>query len=470
MVLPTASTFRTRETTRKWPQSSFLLAILLWFIVGGYLLSLVGLVGVAFPSPSIEVKDGRTTSNSDWAYVFLLADCDPTIFQPSYRGLLYNILAATYVLKVRFDTTADIVILIQMAYSSPTDRLTQVEEDVFQKMKIQFHYLPKPSKPTLTFYELVMTKFFVLQMIEYKKILFLDSDVLPLCSLDYLFRLSQDGILGDMIVHAMYEDPINAGLFLVTPHPHLHDTLFDQWTKFQDMMKNIIPTTKENRLPSVEYILWDGTIGSAWDFYCADSDQGFILYSILFGMDDTTSGSIITGTQIQHYDSATMAAVSASSSTTTTTTSTVASKIPRREQRQPTRILSTDDILGGHSCLSSSSSSTPLWAKNVSPRTSHLGFYKDFFHMVGYSKAWEDPSPSWKIGMEMADLTSSSDYWYYCLHQVAQKFDPYHTVIPPNLNRLHEVVSNPKIRGDLFVALPPPTVKSKHTKHAQFTD
>jgi hypothetical protein len=342
--------------------------------------------------------------------------------------LLYNILAATYVLKYRYDSHADVVVLIQMAHSSPAERLTQAEEGLLRKMHIQFRYLSRPSQPTSTFYQLVMAKFYVLQMVEYQKVLFLDSDVLPLCALDYLLQLSQDGTLGDTIVHAMYEDPVNAGLFVVTPRPGLRDALLQHWQVFRN--KNL------SQPPPVEYSLWDGTDGSGWDFYCGDSDQGFLLYSLLFV--EQSSASIIVGSQIQHYDAAVTPLLS----------------IPRTEHRRPTKILSTKDILAPHSCLSSSS--VPGWAQNASPRSNGLGFYRDFFHMVGYSKAWESPPKSWKSGMELNDLLSSRDYWYFCLQEVAQRFDPHHTVIPSTLDRLHELVSKPKIRGDLLFTVDSP--------------
>jgi len=284
------------------------------------------LVGVFFLFDREQVASNNAISSPtmeqsiEWAYVFLLADCNPTVFQPSYRGLLYNILAATYVLKYRDDSPVDVVVLVQMAHSSPNDRLTKAEEDVLQHMHINFRYLPRPSQPTSTFYQLVMVKFYVLQMVEYRKVMFLDSDVLPLCTLDYLLQLSQDGILGDTIVHAMYEDPVNAGLFVVTPRRHLHDELLRHWNEFR------YATPK----PPVDYALWDGTTGSGWKFYCADSDQGFLLYSLLFVMQ--SSASLIVGSKIQHYNASTSGSV-----------------IPRRTYRRPTDTLSTEDVLSSHS-------------------------------------------------------------------------------------------------------------------------
>ena len=418
MVLPTASSFRKRALPRKWPIAAFLVATFAWV----FLVRALVPIGREYVTPTDVTSSQSGEQTNEWAYVFLLADCNPAAFQPSYRGLLYNILVATYVLKYRYASPADVVVLVQMAHSSPADRLPKVEEDLFQHMNIKTRYLARPSQPTSTFYRLVMAKFYVLQMAEYRKVMFLDSDVLPLCSLDYLLQLSQDGILGDTIVHAMYEDPVNAGLFVVTPRHGLHDELLHHWNGF----RNAIPK------PPVDYELWDGTTGSGWDFYCGDSDQGFLFYSFLFVIQ--SSASLIVGSKIQHYDASTPGPV-----------------IPRREYRRPTHTLLTEAVLAPHSCLSFS---VPGWAQNASPQANQLGFYRDFFHMVGYSKVWESPTTSWNSDMDVADLQNSRDFWLYCLQQTARRFDPDHEVIPSALDQLHQLVSKPKIRGDLFFAPP----------------
>jgi hypothetical protein len=408
-----------------------------------------------------------------WAYVFLLADCDPTAPQPAYRGILYNILAATFVLK--YDTTtssnhsqAEIVVLVQMSAATTTtaattatttqqgehpfvrlalSRLPPSEEALLHKMNITIRYLPRP-KIVPTFYELVMAKFHVLSMVEYTKILFLDGDVLPLCNLDYLLELSEttkdSPRLGETVLHAMYEDPVNAGLFVVTPRHNNNDWIFQKWNEFRALAPD--------QRPHVEYRLWKdgGDSKSGWDFYCADSDQGFLLYWSLFLQDEhqSQSLSIIVGPTIEQYD-----ATSSSSSSSLVLPQEERTAVPR----QPTRIESSQ-FLSDYSCLAPPPRSH-TWAQNANTEAAQWPFYQDFYHMVGYSKAWETSptSTSWKQKTnQQQQLESTRDFWYFVLQQVVDRFDPDHTVIPDPIERLSEFVGKPKIRGDLLFTIPKP--------------
>lgn len=350
----------------------------------------------------------HTGSNTTprWAYVFLLADCNPN--QPTYRGMLYNILSATWLLQ-QYKSRADVVVLVQMTSVG----LFLPEEPLLKQLRIQIRYLPPPDHPP-TFYELVMAKFHVLTMTEYSKIIFLDGDVLPLCNLDYLMDLSTRGRLGDTLLHAMYEDPVNAGLFLISPQPN--DDSFVRWNN---------TLTQQNR-PPIDFRLWDGKVQSGWDFYCGDSDQGFLLYRSRV-WDHSQSASIIVGSIIEHY-AATLDL----------------SWTPLEEQRQPTLTESTD-FMGEYSCPKGP------WALNANPQAAVWPFYRDFFHMVGYSKAWESAPEN------VTHPTTTRDYWYWVLQQVVDQIDPHHLSIPYPIENLPNILGKPKLRGDLFFTRPGPT-------------
>lgn len=341
-----------------------------------------------------------------WAYVFLLADCNPE--QPTYRGMLYNILAATWLLQ-QYNSRADVVVLAQMT----SDGLVLPEEPLLKQLQIHIRYLPPPDHPP-TFYELVMAKFHVLTMIEYSKIIFLDGDVLPLCNLDYLMALSTSGRLGDTLLHAMYEDPVNAGLFLVTPQPN-----DDSLVRWNDSLT-------QQRRPPIDFRLWDGKVQSGWDFYCGDSDQGFLLYRSRV-WDHGQSASIIVGSTVEHYD-----AISDLASRTL------------EQQRPATRTESTN-FLADYSCPKGA------WAQNANPQAAESPFYRDFFHMVGYSKAWESAPQN------ITHPTTTRDYWYWVFQQVVDQIDPHHTLIPYPIENLPKILGKPKLRGDLFFTRPGPT-------------
>lgn len=375
-------------------------------MVSSILVVLIGLictVQVLLFNPSYlsPLLVSSSPSAPRWAYVFLLADCDPR--NPTYRGMLYNILAATFVLKVH-QSRSDVVVLIQMTVTGSL----LPEETLLQQMKIQFRYLPPPDHP-LTFYELVMAKFHVLTMTEYSKIIFLDGDVLPLCNLDFLMELSTKGRLGDTVLHAMYEDPVNAGLFLITPRAD--DDSLATWNE------NI------GHRPPVDFRLWDGKSQSGWDFYCGDSDQGFLLYRALFL--ESRSVSLIVGPAVEQYAAEPQ----------------ITTHDQRQRQRQPAMVESTE-FLSDYSCSKGS------WAVNSNPLAAQWPFYRDFFHMVGYSKAWETPPKN------ITHPENSRDYWYSVFQQVVDQIDHNHKIIPYPLETLSNTLGKPKLRGDLIFTLP----------------
>ena len=411
-------------------------------------------------SPQFSTAGTLPVSNSNtplqplvkpkWAYVFLLADCDPTQAQPTYRGMLYNILAATYALKYcsaydtmgerdRTPSRADIVVLVQMTVSTNAKGLAPAEEALMEQMGIQVRYLPRPDHEP-SFYELVMAKFHVLTMIEYYKIIFLDGDVLPLCNLDYLFELSSiedkhaPNALGDTVLHAMYDDPVNAGLFLVTPGGG--SVVSKDWNETM-LHWNALLATPLSQRPRVDYRLWKGESQSGWDFYCGDSDQGFLLYWSLFLQ--SQSVSIVVGQTLENYDEAPR---------------TSANPITR-VQRQPSRKRSTR-FLADYSCLENTNNTRSFGgAQNANWEAAQWPFYRDFYHMVGYSKAWESrpKSPRWNQ-VAKHQLESSRDYWYWVLQRVVDRWDSNHTAIPHPLDGLSQVVGKPKLRGDLIFTIP----------------
>eukprot|EP00934_Nitzschia_sp_Nitz4_P002588 Nitzschia sp. Nitz4//scaffold291_size36643//16690//18006//NITZ4_007764-RA/size36643-processed-gene-0.28-mRNA-1//-1//CDS//3329546130//2578//frame0 len=385
----------------------------------------------------------KVAGNSErWAYVFLLADCDPTLQFPSYRGIFFNIIAATYILKhhpTNPHSQADVVVMVQMSSSTDVPSLPIPEEELLHKMGVHLEYLPKPQS-TPTFYDLVKSKFHVSTwMIQegYSKVLFLDGDVLPFCSLDYLLEeqsssVSSDTPLRFTVLHAMYEDPVNAGLFVFSATPgmaELEKSLQD-WNETIQQWGSI-PNDQ------VDYRLWDGKQGQGWDFYCGNTDQGFLLYWSRFLQQDV---SIITGPTIEHYSPA----------------QTDPSNHQPISSSQALHSTTSTDWMATKSCLppvtgSTSKGRTGTFAQNSNVQASSLPFYQDFYHMVGYSKAWESKLRRYPLPQRQEELISSHEYWYWILEQAQTMFDPQKTVIP-TINSVTDSVGKPAIRGDLIVA------------------
>ncbi|KAL3893525.1 MAG: hypothetical protein SGARI_008124 [Bacillariaceae sp.] len=155
-----------------------------------------------------------------WAYAFLVSGCGEK--SPGYKGFLYNIMVAAERLR-EMGSKADVVVLVQMAYDSPEKSLPTIEEELLCSTGVKIRYLPKPrAKIHECFYNLMLEKFRVLELVEYIRVLYLASDILPECNLDYIFELSEpEGqakpLLKENLIIANTEEASNGGFFMLRP-------------------------------------------------------------------------------------------------------------------------------------------------------------------------------------------------------------------------------------------------------------
>jgi hypothetical protein len=180
-------------------------------------------VGIDISTSSSLGSSNKPRRN--WAYAFLMAGCDAE--NPSYRGMMYNILVAAYILK-ESGSRADVVAIVEMSPSAITkNRLPYRDLIALQALDVKVKYLPTPK--VQNFYTIIMEKFQILSLSEYSRVMFLDGDVQPLCNLDYLFDLSEPlhgpPVLKENILQTMYGEACNAGLFVMSPGPREHDQL-----------------------------------------------------------------------------------------------------------------------------------------------------------------------------------------------------------------------------------------------------
>ena len=129
-----------------------------------------------------------------------------------------------------------------------------------------------------------MSKFQVLALTQYRRVLLMDADVMPLTNLDYLFHLSDlDGLLKENVVVTSAMEPANAGFFMVTPKSGDFEELSQiVETRERDAL-NITSKYKFNETigwghvmapPNDGYKLRNGKTGFLWNFLFAYSDQG----------------------------------------------------------------------------------------------------------------------------------------------------------------------------------------------------
>lgn len=250
----------------------------------------------------LDIHNGgeRRPGSSPYAYVFMAFGCDPDdhriehlnrTHEPGYRAYVANMLAATEILR-RHGSQADVVAMFKMKTTSKHHRLPQIEEDMLKTMGINIRYIPKNSmgkswekEERKHFFVATLNKIEILNLTEYRRVLFLDSDVLPLTNLDYMFELSDGGPFEETVVLATARVPMIAGFFVTTPNAELYHKLrsiaqnkvennlvtrqnFDIVHGWGHVMQN---TTNDRWLANRDN-------GTLWDYHGANADQGIFYY------------------------------------------------------------------------------------------------------------------------------------------------------------------------------------------------
>jgi hypothetical protein len=222
-----------------------------------------------------------------YAYVFLLAGCDPNV--PSYRGFLFNILIATDQLRRELGTVADVVVLVRMAPGTNSTRLSAQEEGWLDAVGARVLYLPS-AVGAETFSTVQMLKFHVLRLVQYQRVLYIDSDILPLCNLDYLFDLSVKGVLRENLVIAWTKEPANGGFFMLQPDVAAYQQVQDTISQQHESARHL-PAPYFDKIngwghamtPDNPWLTFRRRMkGHKWSFYAAHSDQGLLYHYVKF--------------------------------------------------------------------------------------------------------------------------------------------------------------------------------------------
>ena len=236
------------------------------------------------PQKQQSPDEGIDETKSKFAYVFVIGGCNPK--EGSYRHFIYNILISTKILH-EHGSRADIVVFIQLSNKYDGEELPSEDRRVLDAMGVEIRYIPKD--PHESFYTVTLEKFRVLTLVEYERVMFLDGDVLPRQSLDYLFELSVNGTFKENVIMAGYLEPANAGLFVVKPMPG----------DYEHALKLI--NESHSRGATLPYPHWDvdvgwgtrmdepdyyelikGEIQHKWDFHCAYADQGLLYHWVKY--------------------------------------------------------------------------------------------------------------------------------------------------------------------------------------------
>lgn len=259
-------------------------------------------------NPTIrEAQEQRPQSACLYAYAWLIGSIHED--KKAYKGFIFNILIAAKILREK-GSKADFVLWAQLSPQSKLKgRLPEEDTRLLRELGVEIRMLDTVEYES--FAQIVYEKFRVLTMTEYKRVLFMDADIMPRTSLDYLFHLSvtDDGsspLLRPNLMLATRGEPCNTGLFMVEPSNAgwklLKDTIERQ---HEEGAKIPYPhfdkdvgwgySFMENADP------WQSVRiekGWKWSYHASHSDQGLMYYWAKFGMKDT---SIIIGDILQNF-------------------------------------------------------------------------------------------------------------------------------------------------------------------------
>lgn len=244
---------------------------------------------------------------SPYAIAFVLGAINEA--QPSYKGFVYSTLVSARILR-RLGSTSDFHVFARLSPESNLTALPEADLRVFAGYNISVTLLPKLHHQSFT--QLQYDKFEALQMTQYKRVLYLDADVMPLVNFDTFMMLSDPDcvdvptLLKPNMIYATRGEPSNGGMFMLEPLEG--DT---------DMMEDIVRRQHESgqKLPYPHFDkiwgwghsfieagdFWEGIkvkYGRRWAWHAAHADQGLLYYFAKYAKKDV---SIIIGDRIQSW-------------------------------------------------------------------------------------------------------------------------------------------------------------------------
>ena len=222
------------------------------------------------------VNNVTTLAPYSFAYVFLVAGCKPE--DPSYLGFLYNVLIAKELFSM-YNSTADVVALIRMHANVTDETLPDNHLSMLTKLGIKVKYIPKPKVDN--FHTAMMDKFRILQLEEYDRVIYLDSDIMPLNNLDYVFENSvgPNATIEENLILAHSREPANGGFFMLKPGKGEYDEL-RKIVAPMEVPGYRFDIDKGFGHPIVKPDCWQSiwTCQQRWKFYGAFTDQGMLYH------------------------------------------------------------------------------------------------------------------------------------------------------------------------------------------------
>lgn len=387
-------------------------------------------------SHSIDASKNTTSTNernAPYAYAFVIGGCDPRL--PSYRNYIYDILISSHILRER-GSKADVVAFFQMSFHSNATALPAEDTRLLDTMQVKINYIPKSRDES--FYRVMLDKFRILALTEYRRVLFLDGDVVPLVNLDYLFELSDPAdtttptVLMENLVVAGSQEPANGGFFMLAPHAgalqqvnriiqtreeHARNSINknqkssqEEESRQQKVDKHFDPVQGWGHVidPSTGDAGWvtnGQKAGTNWTFWAAFADQGLLYHYTKYVRKSVT---IVLADRVQNWGT-----------TTNDTEAGTDVNGPASGNDTVVRLLETLKFpFQNYSQLSSiKNQKCGRWTlgKGCPPP------YSDYFHFTGKGKPWFKGPPS-DLSNE-TKTASAEHFWWYTLTILNDQLD-----------------------------------------------
>lgn len=214
--------------------------------------------------------------STKYAYVSLLHGIDTSF---AYRGFLYHAILVKKALE-QLGSEMDFVLLVGFSSGEISqDSAVQADLSLLRQHKIKLFFLPRleedlqgqQRKKKVSFMEMALLKITPWSFSQYKRVQFLDGDVLPHKNMDCLFELDRNSF------NTGSASPLNSGWYLGIPN-------MKDYEEMKVLAVNRARTKWNEKLgwgKEVPTDLWyrgRGRTVKKWDFNGASLDQGLLTH------------------------------------------------------------------------------------------------------------------------------------------------------------------------------------------------
>eukprot|EP00979_Chaetoceros_neogracilis_P002159 scaffold378_cov270-Chaetoceros_neogracile.AAC.48 len=243
---------------------------------------------------------------SPYAYAWVIGGIHED--RPAYKGFLWTILISVNTL-VKIGSTADFWVYIRLSPDSKLDDLAPEDRRLMEALDIHIVVLDKPQVES--FAQLVYDKFLTINMTDYKRVMFLDGDMIPMTNLDYYFHLSDPDStdapteLKSNFIMATKAEPCNTGMFMVAPSKEAFDDYIGILRKQIELAKTLPYPHFHKRQGWGHNFKKAGdnwralqTKESRWTWHASHSDQGLMYQFAKYTRQDV---SIAIGDVVENW-------------------------------------------------------------------------------------------------------------------------------------------------------------------------